>query len=162
NVANLFLVRAEGRQHELAVRTALGANRGRIARGLLVESLMLGLAGGAAGLLFAQAAIHVLKRFAPATLPRVDEISVDPVVLLFTLVVSILSGLFFGLVPVLKLRMLDAAALKEGGRTASDGPMRQRTRNTLVVGEVAMALVLLIISGLMIRTFLAMQQVRPG
>jgi putative ABC transport system permease protein len=162
NVANLFLVRAEGRQQELALRAALGANRFRISRELLVESLMLGLAGGAAGLLFAQAAIEVLRRLAPATLPRVDEISLNPVVVLFTIAISILSGLFFGLVPVLKLGRLDSAALKEGGRAASDGPVRQRTRNTLVIAEVAMALVLLIISGLMIRTTLALQQVEPG
>ena len=162
NVANLFLVRAEGRQQELAVRAALGANRGRIARELLVESLILGLAGGAAGLLFAQAAIDVLRRLAPATLPRVEEISINPVVLLFTIVISVLTGLFFGLIPVLKFGNVKAAALKEGGRGSSDGPVRQRTRNTLVIAEVAMALVLLIVSGLMVRTFLAMQQVTPG
>jgi len=162
NVANLFLVRAEGRQQEFAVRAALGANRGRIARELLAESIMLGLAAGAAGLLFARAAIDVLRRLAPATLPRVDEISIDPVVLLFTIVVSMLTGLLFGLIPVLKFGTVNAAALKEGGRAASDGPVRQRTRNTLVVAEVAMALVLLIISGLMIRTFVAMHEVKPG
>jgi putative ABC transport system permease protein len=162
NVANLFLVRAESRQQELALRAALGANRLRIARELLVESLMLGLAGGAAGLVFAQAAIDLLKRLAPATLPRVDEIALHPIVLVFTIGVSIFSGLLFGLVPVLKLGRLDASALKEGGRAASSGPLRQRTRNTLVVAEVAMALVLLIVSGLMIRTFLALQKVEPG
>jgi putative ABC transport system permease protein len=162
NVANLFLVRAEGRQQELAIRAALGANRGRIARELLAESLMLGLAGGAAGLLFARAAIDLLRRLAPATLPRVDEISIDPVVLLFTIVISLLTGILFGLIPIVKFGAVNAAALKEGGRAASDGPVRQRTRNTLVVAEVAMALVLLIISGLMIRTFVAMQHVKPG
>jgi predicted permease len=162
NVANLFLVRAEGRQSELAVRAALGASRSRIARELLAESLMLGLAGGAAGLLFARAAIDLLRRLAPATLPRVDEIGIDPVVLLFTIVISLITGLFFGLIPVLKFGTVNAASLKEGGRAASDGPVRQRTRNTLVVTEVAMALVLLIISGLMIRTFVALQQVKPG
>ena len=162
NVANLFIVRAEGRQQELAIRAALGANRGRIARELLAESLMLGLAGGGSGLLFARAALDVLRRFAPATLPRVDEISIDPVVLLFTIVISMLTGLLFGLIPVLKFGTANAAALKEGGRAASDGPARQRTRSTLVVTEVAMALVLLIISGLMIRTLVAMRQVKPG
>ncbi|HYO80620.1 MAG TPA: ABC transporter permease [Bryobacteraceae bacterium] len=162
NVANLFLVRAEGRQQELAVRAALGAGRGRIARELLAESLMLGLAGGAAGLLFARTAIELLRKLAPATLPRVDEISIDPVVLVFTVLISLFTGLLFGLIPVLKFGTVNAAALKEGGRGASDGPVRQRTRNTLVVAEVAMALVLLIISGLMIRTFVAMQQVNPG
>jgi predicted permease len=124
--------------------------------------LMLGIAGGATGLLFARAAIELLRRLAPATLPRVDEISIDPVVLLFTIVISMLTGLLFGLIPVLKFGTVNAGALKEGGRAASDGPVRQRTRNTLVVAEVAMALVLLILSGLMIRTFAAIQQVKPG
>ncbi|HYP15118.1 MAG TPA: ABC transporter permease, partial [Bryobacteraceae bacterium] len=162
NVANLFLVRAEGRHQEFAVRAALGASRRRIARELLAESLMLGLAGGAAGLLFAQSAIHLLRKLAPATLPRIDEISIDPVVLLFTILISSLTGVLFGLIPVLKFGTVNAVALKEGGRAVSDGPVRQRTRNTLVVAEVAMALVLLIVSGLMIRTFAAMQQVKPG
>jgi len=162
NVANLFLVRAEGRQQELALRAALGANRGRIARELLAESLMLGLAGGAAGLLFARAAVDVLRRLAPATLPRVDEISIDLVVLFFTIIISIFTGLLFGLIPVLKFGSVNATALKEGGRAASDGPVRQRTRSTLVTVEVAMALVLLIISGLKIRTFMAMHEVKPG
>ena len=162
NVANLFLIRAEARQQEMAVRAALGAGAGRIARTLLSESLMLGLAGGAVGLLFAAAGIGVLRRLAPATLPRVDEIAIDPVALLFALVVSILTGLLFGLVPVLRSGTPSAAALKEGGRSASDAPVRQRTRNTLVVAEVAMALVLLILSGMMIRTFLTMRAVEPG
>jgi predicted permease len=162
NVANLFLVRAEARQQELAVRAALGANRSRIARELLVESMLLGLAGGAAGLLFARVAIDLLKRLAPATLPRVEEIGVNPVVVLFTTVISLAAGLVFGLIPVLKLGTLNAIALREGGRGASAGPGRQRTRNTLVVAQVAMALVLLITSGLMIRTFAAMQHVKPG
>jgi predicted permease len=162
NVANLLLVRAEGRQQELAVRAALGASRGRIARELLSESMMLGVAGGALGLLFAEAGIGLLRRLAPATLPRLDEIGIDPVVLLFTLAISLLTGLLFGLIPVLRFGTPNATALKEGGRSSSDAPARQRTRNTLVVAEVAMALVLLIVSGLMIRTFVAMRQVHPG
>jgi predicted permease len=162
NVANLFLVRAEGRQQELAIRAALGASRGRIARELLVESLMLGLAGGVAGLLFARAAIGLLRMLAPATLPRVDEIGIDPLVLLFALAISVLTGLLFGLIPVLRLRTTSSTTLKEGGRQSGDGPVRQRTRNALVVAEVAMALVLLVVSGLMVRTFLAMRQVHPG
>ncbi|MEX2303348.1 MAG: ABC transporter permease [Bryobacterales bacterium] len=104
NVANLFLVRAEGRQQELAVRAALGASRGRIARELLAESLMLGLAGGVLGLLFARAGIGLLRALAPATLPRVAEIGIDPVVLLFALGISVLTGLLFGVIPVLRLR----------------------------------------------------------
>ena len=162
NVANLFLVRAEGRQHELALRTALGASRGRIARGLLAESVLLGLAGGALGLLFAQGCVGVLRRMAPAELPRVDEIGLDPVVLLFALVISVLSSALFGLIPVLKFGKPNAAALKEGGRSSSDGPARHRTRNALVVAEVALSVVLLIVSGLMVRTFVAMREVDPG
>ena len=162
NVANLFLVRAEGRQQELAMRAALGASRGRIARELLSESVLLGLAGGAFGLVLTEGALGLLRRLAPTELPRVDEIGIDPVVLLFTASISIVTGLLFGLVPVLKFGAPSATALKEGGRAVSEGPRRLRTRNTLVVAEVALALVLLVVSGLMIRTFLAMRQVHPG
>jgi len=162
NVANLFLVRAEGRQLELALRAALGASRVRIARGLLFESVLLGLAGGALGLVLAQGGIIVLRRLAPTDLPRVDEIGLDPLVLAFTLVVSVLTGVLFGLLPVLRFGSPNATALKDGGRSATETPGRHRTRNTLVVAEVALAVVLLIVSGLMIRTFVAMRQVPPG
>ena len=162
NVANLFLVRAEGRQQELAVRAALGASRGRLARELVSESVVLGLAGGLVGLLFARGGIELLRALAPAILPRVDEIGIDPVVLLFTLGVSVLTGLLFGLAPVLRFGTPSATALKEGGRSASDAAGRHRTRHTLVVAEIALALVLLIVSGLMIRTFVALRQVDPG
>jgi putative ABC transport system permease protein len=162
NVANLFLVRAEGRQKELAMRAALGASRGRIARELLSETVLLGLAAGALGLVFTQATIAVLRWIAPERLPRVDEIGIDPVVLLFTLAISLLTGLLFGLIPVLRLGAPTATALKESARSASDAPGRLRTRNALVVTEVALAVVLLIVSGLMIRTFVAMRHVYPG
>jgi putative ABC transport system permease protein len=162
NVANLLLVRAEGRQRELAVRTALGASRGRIAAGQLLESLMLGLAGGALGILFAQACIGLLRRMAPVALPRVDDIGIDQVVLLVTLTTSVATSLLFGLVPVLRCRALNTEVLKEAGRSTSEAPGRHRTRNTLVVAQIALALVLLIVSGLMARTFVAMRQVEPG
>ncbi|MDX2150590.1 MAG: ABC transporter permease [Bryobacteraceae bacterium] len=162
NVANLFLVRAEGRRQELAIRAALGASRARIARQLLVETFILALAAGAAGLLLAGAAVHLLRTLAPPSLPRIDEIAIHPVVLLFVFVISLAAGLLFGLIPVLRFGTVSAASLKEGGRSASDGPAPNRTRNALVVAEVAMAFVLLIVSGLMIRTFLALQQVHPG
>jgi predicted permease len=162
NVANLFLIRAEGRQQELAMRAALGASRGRLARVLLSESILLALGGGAFGLALAQAAIGLLRRIAPAELPRVDEIGIHLPVLLFTLAISMLSGALFGLIAVLRFGTPNAAALKEGGRSSSDAPGRHRTRNTLVVAEIALALVLLIVSGLMIRTFVAMRQVQPG
>jgi len=162
NVANLLLVRAEARQTELAVRQALGASGGRIAFELLAESLTLGLAGGALGILFAQAGIVVLRWLAPAALPRVNAIGIDAIVLVVTLVMSVFTSLLFGLIPALKFRSLDITALKEAGRSTSDAPGRHRTRNALVVAQVALALVLLIVSGLMTRTFVAMRQVDPG
>jgi putative ABC transport system permease protein len=162
NVANLFLVRAEGRHQELAVRAALGAGRGRIARELLSESVVLAVAGGLLGVLLAQAAIGLLRAIAPAELPRVDDIGIDWMVLLFTASVSLLSGALCGALAVIRFGTPKLAALKEGGRSGSDGPGRHRTRDALVVGQVALALTLLIVSGLMIRTFIAMRQVDPG
>ncbi len=163
NVANLLLVRAESRQQELAVRAAIGAGWGQIARELLAESLVLGLVGGAAGLAVAWGALRVITSLAPGTLPRVDEISIDGVVLLFTLGASLVAGGVFGSVPVFKYtgpRLTNA--LRAGGRTLSDSRDRHRARSTLVVLQVALALVLLVCSGLMIRTFQAMKQVQPG
>jgi predicted permease len=162
NVANLFLVRSESRHQEFAVRAALGASRSRIARVLLTESLVLALAAGAVGVLLASASIDLLHQLAPAELPRADEIAIDPVVLLFTVVISLAAGAVFGLVPALRLGTISAAALKDGGRSASDTPGRRRTRDALVVAEVALALTLLIVSGLMVRTFLTLQRIDPG
>ena len=162
NVANLFLVRAESRQQELAVRAALGAGRGRVARQLISESLVLALLGGLVGLFLANAGTRLLRRMAPAELPRVEEIGIDPTVLLFTLAVSLAAGVCCGLVPVARLGADDASRLREGGRAASDGPGRHRLRSRLVVAEVALTMMLLIASGLMIRTFVAMRQVDPG
>ena len=162
NVANLFLVRVEGRQQELSLRTALGASRARLARVLLTESILLSLAGGALGLVLAQAALGLLRRMAPAQLPRVSEIGLDPAVLLFALAISVVSGALFGLVAVVRLGTPGVTALKEGGRGASAGPGRLRARNALVVTQIALALTLLIVSGLMIRTFVAMRGVPPG
>jgi putative ABC transport system permease protein len=162
NVANLFLVRAEGRQQELAMRTALGASRGRIARELLSETVLLAVAAGALGLVLTEAAIALLQRLAPERLPRVDEIGIDPVVLLFTLAISVLAGVLFGLVPAVRYAVPTATALKDGAPSAGEAPGRLRTRHALVVTEVALAVVLLVVSGLMIRTFVAMREVYPG
>ncbi len=163
NVANLLLVRAEGRQQELAIRAALGAGWGRIARELLLESVTLGVVGGALGLALAYAALRMLVAMGPATLPRLSEIGIDPLVLEFTLAVSLLAGLLFGLIPVAKYAGPHVAeALRGGGRSMSHGRERHRARNTLVVVQVGLALVLLIGSGLMIRTFLALRNVQPG
>jgi putative ABC transport system permease protein len=162
NVANLFLVRAEGRQSELALRSALGASRGDLARGLLGESLALGLAAGVFGVGLAAAGIQLLVWLAPSGLPRLDEIGLSPVVLVFALAISLVASLLFGLIPLMRFGTPSIAALKEGGRSASEGPTRHRARNVLVVAEVALALVLLIVSGLMVRTFLALGRVEPG
>ena len=162
NVANLCLVRAEGRHQEFAVRTALGASRGQIARALLSESIALGLAGGVLGVAVARAGLALLLWLAPDGLPRLNEIEINGVVLLFTLAISIVAGLLFGIIPVLRFGEPSVTALKEGGRSASDGPTRHRARNTLVVAEIALALVLLVVSGLMIRSFQALRAVDPG
>jgi predicted permease len=163
NVANLMLVRAEGRQQELAIRAALGAGWSRIARELLLESVALGIAGGLAGVGLAYAALKLLVSIGPANLPRLESISIDPAVLLFTLAISLVAGLLFGLIPVFKYAgpRLNAA-LRQGGRNSSDGRERHRARSVLVVVQVALALVLLIGSGLMIRTVRALKQVPPG
>jgi putative ABC transport system permease protein len=163
NVANLLLVRAEGRQQELAIRSALGAGRWDIVRELLVESLTLGVLGGLAGLGLAFAALRALVAIAPASLPRLDEIGIDRVGVVFTFAISIAAGLLFGSVPVIKYVGPGlAGALRGGGRTASQSRERHRARNILVVVQVALALVLLVGSGLMIRTFQALKRVQPG
>jgi putative ABC transport system permease protein len=163
NVTNLLLVRAEGRQQEIAVRTALGASWPRIASVLLTESVLLGLLGGVAGLGIAYAATALLKNLAPQYLPRVDSIAIDPIVLLFTLALSLGAGLLFGAIPALKYaapRIM--LALRAGSRTLSQSRERRRARNALVILQTALAVVLLIGSGLMIRTFLALRRVQPG
>jgi predicted permease len=163
NVANLFLVRAEGRQQELAIHAALGAGWRRLAVELLSESVTLGLIGGAVGLLLAAFGIRALIAFAPDGLPRVQEIAIDARVVAFTFGISIVAGVLFGLIPVLKFATPNLAnALKQGGRLSSAGKERHRARNTLVVAEIALAVVLLVASGLMIRTFEAMRHVSPG
>jgi predicted permease len=163
NVANLLLVRAEGRHQELAIRAALGASRRRIAYELLVESVLLGLFGGIVGLGFAYGAVRAVIALAPSNLPRLDDISIDGTVLLFTMLISLVSGLLFGAIPILKYAGNHLAAdLRGGGRTASASRERHRARNTLVVVQVALALVLMVSAGLMIRTFLALRSVDPG
>ncbi len=162
NVANLFLVRAEGRQQELAIRAALGADRWQTARELLGESLTLGLLGGVLGAGLAWAAVRMLVRVAPEGLPRLEEIAFDPVVLVFTLAVSVAAGLLFGIIPALRFSTPRIAALKDGGRSASDSRERHRLRGTLVVAEIALAMVLLVSAGLMIRTFAALRSIDPG
>ena len=163
NVANLFLVRAESRQQEFAVRLALGAGTRRIAWELLSESLLVAVLGGILGVVLAYGGIQLLVYLAPAQLPRLSEITLDPIVLAFTLALSIVAGLLFGALPVLKYaRPQLASALKDSARGSSEGRERHRARNVLVVAQVALAAVLLVASGLMVRTFLAIRDVPPG
>ncbi|HSK10106.1 MAG TPA: ABC transporter permease, partial [Vicinamibacterales bacterium] len=162
NVANLFLIRAEGRQQELAIRSALGAGRWRLARELFAESITLGLLGGALGVGLAWAGLRVLVGLAPTGLPRLGEIGISAPVLAFTLAVSVAAGLLFGVAPVLKYATPRLGALKDGGRSASQGRERHRARSALVVAEIALALILLVASGLMVRTFVSLRSVDPG
>ncbi len=163
NVANLLLVRTEGRQQELAIRAALGAGWARLARELMLESIALGAMGGGLGLLLARAALALLVKLAPANLPRLEEIAIDVPVLLFTAAVSLFSSVLFGLLPIYKYAQPRVAlALREGGRNASGGRERRRARSMLVVAQVALALVLLVGAGLMIRTIRALKHVAPG
>ena len=163
NVANLLLVKAEGRQQELAIRAALGATRGRIAAEMLFESLILSLLGSALGLGFAYGALRLLVALAPAGLPRLEEIGIDGPVLLFTLGAALLTSLLFGSLPVLKYSAAHlGTGLRQGGRTLSESWERRRTRNVLVIVQVALATVLLISSALMVRTFRALTRIQPG
>src|SRR5262245_48155913 len=163
NVANLLLVRAQDRHHELAMQAALGAGRGRLARQLLLESLVLALLGGTLGLLLASAGLRMLSTIAPAGIPRLHEIAIDPTVLVVTLMISLSAALLFGSIPVARLRSRRLAlTLRAGGRGSSDSKERHRARSILVVVQVALALILLVGSGLMVQTFLALQAVPPG
>jgi predicted permease len=162
NVANLMLVRTQGRRQELAIRSALGAGWWQIARELLVESLVLGVAGGAVGAGLALAALRLLQVLHPANLPRLEQIFMDAGSILFTFAISVFAGLLFGLIPAIRYAGGSVAALRTAGRGASESRQRHRARNTLVVVQVALALVLLISSGLMIRTFQALRHVNPG
>jgi len=163
NVANLLLVQTAGRQQELAIRAALGAGWGRIARELFVECLTLGVLGGALGLGFAYVGLRLLMAMSPANLPRLNEISIDPMVLIFAAGVSLLSGLLFGLIPVLKYAgPVIGPTLRASGRALSESRERTRSQSMLVIVQVALAMVLLVGSGLMIRSFQALRNVQPG
>ncbi len=163
NVANLLLVRASGRQTEFAIRAALGAGRADILRRLLAESLLLALAGGALGIVLAHWCIRALIALSPGDIPRLEEAGVDPRVLAFTLGIVILTGILFGLAPAAHLSKIDLNdALKQGSRGASGSRRGGRTRAAFVIAEVALALVLLIGAGLMIRSFAALLETKLG
>ena len=161
NVANLLLVRASLREKEMAIRAALGASRARLIRQLLTESLILALAGAAVGLLLALWGIDLLVAAGPDNIPRLNEIRIDSYALIFTTCVTVLTGLTFGLMPALENSKLDLnRSLKEGARSSSAS--RGRLRKALVVSEVALALVLLVGAGLLVKSFYRLQQVDPG
>lgn len=161
NVANLMLVRAEGRQQELAIRAALGCGRGRLAAELLGDSIVLGLLGGALGLGLAYAGLRLLVWLAPGGLPRLANIGLHPWVLLVCFLAALFAGVIAGVLPALQYSRV-SGAMREGGRSLSSSRQRHRARNGLVLAQVALAFVLLICAGLMIRTFAAMRQVNPG
>jgi putative ABC transport system permease protein len=163
NVANLLLARSATRQKEIAIRSALGASRLRLIRQLLTESALLALAGGSAGLLLALWGTDTLIALAPDTVPRMQEIDIDRTVMIFTLGLSLLTAMVFGLAPALQSSRTDlTSSLKETGRSSAVGFHRNRLRGLLVVAEVALSLVLLVGAGLMVNSFLRLQQVDPG
>jgi predicted permease len=167
NVANLLLTRATGRQKEMAVRLAVGADSGRIIRQLLTESLLLSLTGGAVGLLIARLSLYVLRVMNPGNIPRLEDVQISGAVLAFTFGLSVLTGILFGIVPAWRARGVDLnTALKAGGRSAeNDGSLRLahlRLRGLLVAGELALSVMLLAGAGLLIRSFVHLQSVPPG
>jgi predicted permease len=162
NVANLLLVRAEGRHQELSIRSALGASPWQVARGFLLESGLLGLLGSVLGLVLAWGALRLLVALAPAGLPRLHDIGIDGSVLVFTLGITVFASLLFGSVPAVRYARARVTSGLRGSRTASAGRERHRTRNTLVIIQVSLAFLLLICSGLMLRTFHALVHVDAG
>jgi predicted permease len=163
NVANLLLARASAREKELAIRAALGAGRARLVRQLLTESLILGLAGGLLGLALAYSGVDALRALAPANTPRMDEVYIDPLVLAFTFGISLLTGLFFGLAPAWHIARTDLReSLNEAGRGTSAARGSLNLRASLVVSELALAVLLLVGAGLLIRSFSRLLDVSPG
>jgi len=163
NVANLLLARAATRERETAIRSALGARRGRLLRQLLTESLLLAFAGGLAGLIVAVWGVEALRSVAPGNLPRLEGAGLNYIVLTFAIALSLLTGLVFGIVPALTSTKVDLnSSLKEGGRGANDGRRGAMVRDFVAVAEIALALMLLVSAGLLTRSFLKLQRTDPG
>jgi putative ABC transport system permease protein len=163
NVANLLLARATAREREIAVRKALGASGGRLVRQLLSESILLSVCGGALGVLLAAALLPAVRSISPGTVPRLSEARIDGVVLIFSLLLCVATGIIFGLVPALQTSKKDLhEILKEGGRGSSEGGGRGRLRGALVVAEIGVALVLMTGAGLLMQSFARLMQVNPG
>ncbi len=163
NIANLLLARASGRQQEMAVRLALGATRGRLVRQMLTESMLLSLIGGAAGIVTAVVSLGFILRFVPSNVPRLNEVRIDWVVLAFALLISVLTGLVFGIAPALhSARGALSAAIREGGRGSSSGTRTGRLRDSLIVAELAFAVILMVGAGLLLRTLRDLLQENPG
>jgi putative ABC transport system permease protein len=163
NVANLLLARAASRGREVAIRTSMGASRWRVTRQLITESVLLSLAGGVLGLLFAWASLGPLLKLSATSLPAVFAVSLDRWVLFFTLAVSLVTGLLFGIVPALRTAKLDLReTLNESSRGSTAGPGHHRIRGALVAGEIAMAMLLLVGAGLLLRSFSRLQDIPPG
>jgi predicted permease len=163
NIANLLLARASGRQQEMAVRAALGASRGRIVRQMLTESMLLSLIGGVAGIATAVSTLGFILRFVPSNVPRLNEVRVDWVVLAFALLISILTGLVFGLAPALhSARATLSSAIREGGRGSGYSTKTGRLRDVLIVAELTFAVILMVGAGLLVRTLRGLLQENPG
>jgi putative ABC transport system permease protein len=163
NIANLLLARASGRQQEMAVRLALGASRGRIVRQMLTESMLLSLIGGAAGIATAVGTLGFILRFVPSNVPRLNEVRIDWVVLAFALLISILTGLAFGLAPALhSAKGALSSAIREGGRGSGYSTKTGRLRDVLIVSELAFAVILMVGAGLLLRTLRDLLQENPG
>ena len=163
NIANLLLARASGRHQEMAVRLALGASRGRVVRQLLTESMLLSLIGGAAGIAIAVGTLGFILRFVPSNVPRLNEVRIDRVVLAFALLISILTGLVFGLAPALhSAKVALSSAMREGGRGSGYSTKTGRLRDVLIVSELAFAVVLMVGAGLLLRTLGDLLRENPG
>jgi len=163
NIANLLLARASGRQQEMVVRSALGASRGRMVRQMLTESMLLSLVGGAAGIVTAVGTLSFILRFVPSNVPRLNEVRIDWVVLAFALLISVLTGLMFGLAPALhSAKGALSSAIREGGRGSGYSTKTGRLRDVLIVSELAFAVILMVGAGLLLRTLRGLLQENPG